>query len=252
MPVRRIPKNYMTVTGVASSAKSEELIGYEGRLEFYLIKLASFNNNVARCEEQPVRVTFRDADGKVRSYTLDFRITYREDLLPKEAWRPLLVEVKPRGRLFKKLAEFRPKFRAASRYAKSICEDFTIITDEEICRPYLKNVLFLLKFRSYPVDQVATNLLLSTLSQLGETNPHTLLITVTDDQSRRGELLPTLWQLIANRTIGVDLEEPLAMTSPINCPAKGGASHESIREFSAGSSHRKKWQALRYFKPFGS
>jgi hypothetical protein len=245
MPIRKIPKNYMTVTGAASSSKSKELIGYEGRLEFYFVKTVSFNNNVRRCEEQPVQITFHDSNGKKRSYTLDFRITYREDLYPKDSWKPLLVEVKPRARLFKKLAEFRPKFRAARQLARSTGQNFAIITDQEIICPYLKNVLFLLKFRSYPVDQTATNLLLGAIKERRTTTPQALMLEVTDCQTRRGELLPTLWQLIANFAVQTNLEEPLTMNSRISWPIQGGNEENNETQSTQGCCDRTRWQALR-------
>lgn len=82
MPVRKIPKNYTTITGLAYSVKSEELIGYEGPLEPHFIKLVSFNNNVLKYEEQPVRIEFTSSDAKKRSYTPDALVTYRHDIAP--------------------------------------------------------------------------------------------------------------------------------------------------------------------------
>jgi hypothetical protein len=249
MPVRKIPKNYTTVTGVAFSVKSEELIAYEGRLEYYFIKLVSFNNNVLRCEEQPVKIHFTDSTGNPHSYTPDFLVTYCQDIYPKEWWKPLLVEVKPRKWLFENLKELRPKFRAARNYVRQMGEDFIIITEHEIIRPYLKNVRFLIKYRTFPVNEIDTKLLLDALEELRETDPKTLLLTVSDDQHRRGELLPTLWQLVANFIIDVDLEEPLTMGSRLSVPraSEGEEGSERIYQFSPGSGRRKRWQALRYF-----
>lgn len=254
MPVRKIPKNYTTVTGLASSVKSEELIGYEGRLEYYFIKLVSFNNNVLRCEEQPVRISFTDSGGKQLSYTPDALVTYRQDIRPAERWKPLFVEVKPRRWLSKNWRELHPKFRAARHYAKQRGADFSIITEREIMGPYLKNVRFLIKYRTFPVDDIAAKLLLDALKDLQETDATTLLLSVSGSQQRRGELLPTLWQLVANFIIEANLEEPLTMRSRLRAFGEpdGGESSERIHQFSAGRGRGKRWQALRYLSPLGS
>lgn len=246
MPIRKIPKNYMTVTGLATSAKSEEPIGYEGRPEFYFIKLATFNNNVAKCEGQPVTIFYHDSNGRNRTYTPDFRVTFKPHLL----WKPLVVEVKPRGRLFKDLAKFRMKFRAARRHVMNIGEEFTIVTDKELLGHYLKNVLFLIKFRTYPIHADATELLIEAIKKLGETTPQALMAAVAADQNRRGELLPALWQLVSNFVIEVNLEKPLTMNSLISWPAKGGVTSNEIQTTS-GCCHRKRWQALRFFRANG-
>lgn len=249
MPVRKIPKNYTTVTGLASSPKSEELVGYEGRLEFYCIKVVSFNRNVVSCEEQPVKIRFQDGAGKNRTYTPDLLITFKKQLHPPELWKPLLVEVKPRRRLFKNLSEFRPKFRAARRHVEERGQDFTIITDREIVGPYLRSVLFLLKFRAFPVDPDATALLVGTIRELGTTTPHNLILKVADTETRRGELLPTLWQLVANFSIGANLEERLTMQSPIWGPEESAAGTQEV-EIVRERIHRNRWRALRCTGPF--
>jgi hypothetical protein len=252
MPVRKIPKNYTTVTGLASSVKSEELIGYEGQLEYYFIKLVSFNNNVLKCEEQPVKISFTGVGGKQHSYTPDALITYRQDVFPAKGWKPLLAEVKPRRWLYKNWRELHPKFRAARHYAKQLDTDFSIFNEREIVGPYLKNVRFLIKFRMFPVDEISTKLLLDALRDLQETDAATLLLSVSDSQDRRGELLPTLWQLVANFVIEANLEEPLTMHSRLRLvqASEGGEHSERTYKFSSGRGHRKRWQALRYLPPF--
>ena len=49
MPVRRIPKNYRSVTGlVASNDESDQVTAYESSLERDCTKHVIFNKNVAR------------------------------------------------------------------------------------------------------------------------------------------------------------------------------------------------------------
>ena len=110
MPVRRIPKNYRSVTGlVASDDASHQVTAYESSLERDCIKHLIFNKNVARHEEQPVTISFICA-GKQHSYTPDLLITYRNDVAPANTWKPLLAEVKYRSDLLKDWPRLKPKF----------------------------------------------------------------------------------------------------------------------------------------------
>lgn len=101
MPVRKIPRSYCHVTGLVSSDKSSEMIAYESRPERYFIKHASFNPNVKSCEEQPVKISYTMKNGKSSHYTPDFLVHFTDDLTPSKYWKPLLIEIKPRNRLFK-------------------------------------------------------------------------------------------------------------------------------------------------------
>jgi hypothetical protein len=56
MPVRKIPKNYLVVTGLVATDKSEEMTAYEGHLERGFMKLLTFDTeSVMKYEEQPVK-----------------------------------------------------------------------------------------------------------------------------------------------------------------------------------------------------
>ena len=60
MPVRKIPKNYRSVTGTFPSYKNKRNIFYESLLErdFYL--LLEFNDDVDSYEEQPFKIYYYD------------------------------------------------------------------------------------------------------------------------------------------------------------------------------------------------
>lgn len=248
MPVRKIPKNYRNVTGLIATNKSDAMTGYESRLEYGCQKLVELNRNVSKYEEQPVKIPYTTQDGKRHTYTPDILVNYRTDIFPVKQWRPLLAEIKYRGDLFKHWSEFKHKLLAARRYAKEQCWDFTIITDREVCTPYLQNAIFLLEFRKYPTNNSDSELLLKTLEAFGKTDPHSLLRLICEDQNRKAELLPTLWQLIANYKIQTNLEEPLTMSSPIwpTLLTKDG-SDEILFHSRAGFARHLRWRALRYY-----
>lgn len=210
MPVRKIGKSYTVVTGLVATDKFERMVAYEGDLERDFILLMTFDSlRVLAIEEQPVKIYFTDADGKKRSYTPDILVTFRDGT------KTLLAEIKPRRILKKKWKELKPKFRAARLYAREKGWRFKIITEVEIQTPYLNNVVFLLGFRRLPEDETKSASILQALQKLRETTPEALLNTITEDKWTQAYLTPFFWRLVANYKIGVNLEEPLTMTSSI-------------------------------------
>jgi TnsA endonuclease N terminal/TnsA endonuclease C terminal len=248
MPVREIPKSYCNVTGLVATDKSDTMTGYESRLEHDCQKLVGLNLNVSKYEEQPLKVYYTTHDGKRHSYTPDILINYRTDIFPVREWKPLIAEIKYRSNLFKHWSELKPKLLAARQYAKERSFDFTIITDREVYTPFLKNAIFLLEFRKYPINQDDSELLLDALKTSGEADPYTLIRLITIDQHRKAELLPTLWQLIANYKIRTNLEEPLTMRSRIwSALQPKDGSDEILLHPRAGLARHLRWRALRYY-----
>lgn len=177
--------------------------------------LVEFDSEVLTYEEQPVRIDYLSADGKARHYTPDILVTYRRIPNSTRLKPPLLAEIKYRRDLFEHWRELKPKFRAARRYAKERGWTFKIITDVEIRTPYLKNVKFLRQYQRRPINPHDEGLLLRKVSELGSTDPESLLTALCQDARDRARLLPPLWSLVAWRKIGADLNRPLTMRSLI-------------------------------------
>ncbi len=121
--------------------------------------------------------------------------------------QPHLCEVKYRDDLRQYWAEYRPKFRAAHRYARQQGWRFRT--------PYLANVKFLRSYQAMPPNELYRTRLLSAVSALGETEPTRLLTTMSQDRWQQAQMLPMLWQLIATRQVDTDLSQPLTMQSRI-------------------------------------
>ncbi|MFN2532531.1 MAG: TnsA endonuclease N-terminal domain-containing protein, partial [Pyrinomonadaceae bacterium] len=249
MAVRKIRPNYGSVTGLVADDRSARSIAYESSLERDFIKHLIFNRNVLGFEEQPLTIEFTDSASKRRRYTPDLFISYRKDLALTKDWRPLLAEVKYRSDLFRHWPELKPKFRAARAYAKKRSWDFAIMTEPELRTPYLKNITFLLEYRKYPRDEVRSQLLLDALANSNATTAASLLDLISEDATRRATLLPSLWQLIANGEIVIDLDRQITMVSTIwlGKYKERPKCHEQGAVVSAGSSYRKRWQALCYY-----
>jgi hypothetical protein len=141
MPVRKIPKNYRSLTGLVATMKRAGpgvrggMAGFESSLERDLLILLDFDPAVLSYEEQPVRIDYRDAQGHARHYTPDVLVTWRCDGVPSH-----LVEVKYRADLKTDRRALKPAFRAAHGHARERGWTFRLLTEVEIRTPYLRNV----------------------------------------------------------------------------------------------------------------
>ncbi len=211
MPVRKIPKNYRNVTGIAAQTKAIGEAQFESPLERDFIALLEFSPDVARYEVQPVKIEWIDAQGKPRYYRPDVRVEFCDELKRP----PWLYEVKCRDDLRVHWEELRPKFRQGIRYARKQGWVFHLVSDAEIRTPYLTNVRFLLGYRNRTIPKAPTDAVMHALERLGEASVEQLLQALSDDPWQQAEYLPAIWYLIANWRLHADLQQTLTMASPI-------------------------------------
>ncbi len=213
MPVRSIPKNYRSLTGKVIDARSRCAVGFESALErdFYL--MLDFDPAVTRFEEQPVRIAYRDPEGISRTYTPDVLVHYSS--MPTKAKLPpsRLYEIKYREDLRANWREYKPKFKAARRYAAQQGWVFRLVSEREIRTPYLKNATFLRSFRTRTVASEDCRRVVVTLAEVGGITPEALLALLSNERQERARLLAVLWHLVAHAQIGTDLMLPLTMYS---------------------------------------
>jgi hypothetical protein len=215
MPVRIIPKNYRSLTGLVLNSRTQSMTAFESSLERDFFLLLDFDPDVEFYEEQPVKIVYNDAKGRRRTYTPDVLVRYRTDLPQARHSKPLLCEVKYREDLRQHWVEYRPKFRAAGRYARQHSWRFRLVTERDVRTPYLDNVKFLRSYQTRAINESDRTRLLVVLSALGQTNPASLLNAISQDRWQQAQMLPVLWQLIATRQIRTDLSHPLTMHSAI-------------------------------------
>lgn len=214
MPIRRIPKNYRNVTGVNASPKALGEAQFESTLERDFLDLLEFSPEVETFEVQPLKIEWRDEQGKPRKYTPDVLVNFRAD----SGEAPWLCEVKYRADLKKDWSDLHPKLLRGIRLAKENGWRFRLISEVEIRTPYLTNVRFLtpfksLKFRQIPVESIKE--LLKQLQFMGASTPSALIQSLSPDIWQQAEWLPVLWHLMANHRIAADLEQELGRDSPI-------------------------------------
>jgi len=209
-PVRKIGMTVRSLRAIQPSEKNGRTVHLESALERDFCCLVEFDRNVAEYVEQPVTIRYME-DGQARRYTPDFLVRYSNGK-PNQ-----LVEIKYSEDLRINQVQFAAKFLAAARHAQLEGWEFCIWTETEIRTTYLKNVKFLMRFRSIAIIIRAEykKLILELVAQLGKTTPAEVLATAFQDPNRQAELLPVLWHLVGNGQVGCDLSENLAMRSSI-------------------------------------
>jgi hypothetical protein len=216
MPIRKIPKNYRNVTGIAAHAKAGGAAQFESTLERDFISLLEFSPEVSAFDVQPIVLEWFDSKGKSHTYTPDTLVSFRkkDGLVPT----PWLCEVKYRDELREKWLELRPKFKAAVRFAKAQGWRFRIVTEEEIRTPYLANVRFLMRYRLPYPDANLMQIAVDRLAEMRETDAEGLIKAIYHDEWNQAMMLSVIWYLVATFQIGADLHQPLTMKSRIWMP----------------------------------
>ncbi|WP_293725766.1 TnsA endonuclease N-terminal domain-containing protein [Thiolapillus sp.] len=186
MSVRKIPRNYRVITGCVASEKSaNNAAEFEGSLERDLYHMLDFDWTVEHFEEQPVEIRYKDARGKTRKYTPDVLIKY----VPEVDRKPVLAEVKFRKELKEQWREFKPRFRAALRFAKENGWVFRLLTEREIRTQSLLNTKFLRRFKNRNVEEEDMHRILHQLARSGEITPADLYHQLRQHQRLRPEQL---------------------------------------------------------------
>src|SRR6266496_612683 len=213
MPMRRVPKNSRSLTGLVPNTRTSSMTAFESSLERDFLLLLDFDPDVEFYEEQPVQIVYYDDNGRRRTYTPDVFVRYRPESIPTTCPKPLLCEVKYREDLRQHWTVYRPKFRAAQRYARQYGWRFRLVTERHVRTPSLENAKFLRPYRALPVNAQHQSQLLDTLLSLREAEPAMLLEAMSQDRWHQAQLLSTLWQLVATRQVHTDLGQPLTMRS---------------------------------------
>jgi hypothetical protein len=218
MGVRKIKPSFRSITGFHGASGQE----FESSLEKDLLILLQFDTEVDYYESQPLVISYTDSSGVAHTYTPDLLVHYK----PGTAKSPLLCEVKYRAEYREKLAELRPKFKAAFRFVKTNGLRFRVMTDREIRTPYLTNAKFLLRYRNIDTDPDHVHMLLDALGRHAEISPELLLSSITEDKKAQASILPALWHLIANSIIYANLNEQLTMATRIKLSSNGVIHHD--------------------------
>lgn len=216
MPVRKIPKNYLGVTGSFASAKNSQMLGFESLLEKEYMLLLEFDENVESFEEQPVNIP---VPGVIRGYTPDVLVRYRADSVSGEIRKPLLTDIKHTSDLQKNADQYRNKFAAAEQYSFDLGWEFRVTTESEIRIPRLANIKFLRAYRNVVLAERDCAELIQRTNDLGGfTSSKILLDEIATSDEERLHWLPVIWNLILTRRLIADLDKPFGDDVPLHLP----------------------------------
>ena len=214
MPVRRIGLCYRSVSGRVPMGGGRRTVAVESTLERDFALLQRFDRDVVGLEEQPVRISYRDAAGAKRSYVPDFLVIYRQGA-------PKLVEVKFSNDPALVAGELEPRFAAARAYSAARGWTFFLATDADIRTPRLGNATFLLPFRQRPAETALRASILHAIQGKPRTVEWLTAIVSKDAGCDRAQVLPSLWGMVARFELAADLDRPLTMRSHLKMPNGG-------------------------------
>jgi hypothetical protein len=216
VPVRKIPKNYLKVTGGFASRKNGCMIGFESLLERDYMILLEYDDAVERFEEQPVKIPFKKG---VKPYVPDILIHYGSNHQPR---RSLLAEVKHTSDLARNHDEYAPKFALAQEYAAERDWDFRVITEKEIRTPRLASLKFLREYLNVDPEPGHVGGILAALEEEGRPMAlNVLLDRLCESESARLQIVPVIWHLAALQQIMIDLEQPIDDKTQLSLPQEG-------------------------------
>ena len=205
MPVRKIPKNYRSITGKLSKHDGTGSAGFESALERDAYTLFAFHPEYQALEEQPVRISYLGSDQKSHSYVPDALVTFKNDTR-------VLVEVKYVAELQRLIKEegYAERIRAVRQFAHEQGWRFRVYTERDIRTPRLLNARFLLTYRSRAVPANDGEKIIALLRTTAPLSVHTLLEHLSaGDRMARARLVVAVWHLIAHHRLRVDLNVPL-------------------------------------------
>jgi TnsA endonuclease N terminal len=193
LPVRKIPKNYRSVTGRIAKHRDGGSAGFESTLERDHYIVLSFDPLVASFVEQPVEIAFTDASGKARTYTPDALERYIDG-------SRRLVEVKYVNELRRLIRDERyaEVIRAGRAYARSQGWTYHVLTELEIRTAAVDNARLLLEHRDerHIPTRIAT--VMDALYGIGPIRLRGLLEHLSDDREEQGRWLNVVYHVIAN------------------------------------------------------
>ncbi|CAJ0700992.1 TnsA endonuclease N-terminal domain-containing protein [Ralstonia sp. 22086] len=215
MPVRRIPKNYLFVTGRHASPHADEVFEFESILEKEYMLMLDSDPHLESYDVQPVEIPL----SRGRSYVPDLLVTYRPTSSGIQR-PPELVEIKIQEHLERHAEEYQEKFAAAAAFAEERGWIFITRTELDIRTPRIENLKFLHRYRHTPADPAAVERLLEAMRQVGSpTTPLALLDSLTDRLEVRAVWIPVLWHLVAHGAIQADLQVPLSESTQLSLPS---------------------------------
>ena len=216
MPVRKIPKNHLVVTGSFASRKNGQMDAFESLLEKEYMLLLEFDERVLRFEPQPVTIA---VPGIPKGYVPDVLVYYHPDPTSGKIPKPLLTEVKHTDDLQRNAEKYAPKFAAAEKYASERGWEFRKTTEIDIRTQRLANLKFLREYRNIePANQDSLQLVQFLQRSGGISSVDGLLGQLTSTDDDRLHWLPIIWHAVVTRSLLADWDQPIDNDTALHLP----------------------------------
>jgi hypothetical protein len=211
MPVRRIPVSRRShITGCQPFIPGVHSVAHESALERDFVTICRFDPDVIGIEEQPVAITWTDANGRHRRYTPDYRVVKRA--------RTEIVEVKYRDDLWANWANYKPVFAAARDWAERRSMQFCIVTERQIRKPFLANAKRLLPRMQDAVPAEIERHIHGIVLRLQPISLSDLIEAGLAPGRPREVILSALWPLLARKTLVTALDVEISGNSMLSLP----------------------------------
>jgi len=210
MKNRKIGYTYGSVSGHFSFRKQKS-IAFESTLERDLLTLLEFNDSVEDVVEQPLTIEYENHNGRAVTYTPDFLVYFKEPdaALLRLQRKPLLIEVKPTEKLQKHFQELRPRFKVAVQYAHANDMIFKIYDESKIRTPYLKNILFLKRYKRLTYREEDESNILAYINSSGSITIEAVIEYLFISKEQKSLGLGQIWHLLANKKLLCDFSKIL-------------------------------------------
>lgn len=206
---RRRRGSYLGVTGKYPSPQNEHSLFYESPRERDLFVALAFQRNVEVVEDHPFPIEYL-VGSKRRRYTPDALVRYRPEQNGRREGE--VFEVKVSWELERDPESYEAAFAAAKEHCDTLGFVFRVVTENDLPRPRVRNLRFLLPYRSYPADAAIT----FGIADLLRGGPMSLR-RLCEEGAARGlvqeDLISQCWHLVATQEISVGLDTPLTMDS---------------------------------------
>lgn len=210
---RRRRGSYVTVTGKYPTTKASHPLYYEGYRERDLYVLLNYVVSVLEVEAQPLTIQYKERN-RSRKYSPDTKVVFLPASDGSTTRRPLLIEVKLKAELDRKAEVYEARFQAAREYCEARGWEFRVMTEEDVPRLKARNLRFLFRYRDFRADIETLDAVRSALR--GESITLKSLVRSLAMPSRpEARIISTVWHLVSQRQIQVDLDKPLSLESSL-------------------------------------
>ncbi|MFX4235377.1 TnsA endonuclease N-terminal domain-containing protein [Aliarcobacter butzleri] len=201
MPIRKIPKNYRSVTGTFASIKNNRNIFYESLLERDFFLSLEFDSTVKSYEEQPLRIQY-NMYGKRTNYTPDCLVHYNN------GEPSCIVEVKFSNEIKEKKLFLLDKFEQIENYLANNDMNFKLFTENNIDKIYLHNIKFIYNY-SVLRNKSKIEYFKKELLKYSKISYQNFLTSYSTNKFDQAEAIPYVWYLVLINYLEVDLYKPI-------------------------------------------